>query len=136
MDLAPTIITQGLTRRFGDLIAVDGDEISEAASQALGDDGGSEIHEEFESSTGGLPSRSECIQETKTPRLAARALLGGTAANLKQIPEELVVDVVVILHLGRFHERSQQTRTPIGGSLLQIRVPALHIFAENFRRPL
>jgi hypothetical protein len=56
--------------------------------------------------------------------------------NLKQIPEELIVDVVVILHLGRLHESSQQTGTAIGGRLLQVGVTSLYIFAENFRGPL
>ena len=36
MDLAPTIITQGLTRRFGDLIAVDGVELRVSPGQFFG----------------------------------------------------------------------------------------------------
>jgi len=33
---------------------------------------------------------------------------------LKQIPQELVVDVVVILHFRGFHESPQKARTAIG----------------------
>ena len=39
-----------------------------------------------------------------------------TASNdnfLEQIPQELVIHIVVILHLGSFHERSQKPRTAI-----------------------
>ena len=35
------------------------------------------------------------------------------AVNLEQIPQELIVDIVVILHFRSFHERSQQPRTAI-----------------------
>jgi len=35
MDLAPTISTQGLTRRFGELIAVDGIDLRVAPGQFL-----------------------------------------------------------------------------------------------------
>ena len=54
----------------------------------------------------------------------------------EKIPEELIVYVVVILHLGRFHKGSQQTRAAIGRSLFQVGVTALHIFAEKFCCPL
>jgi hypothetical protein len=37
---------------------------------------------------------------------------------LKQVPEELVVDFVMVLHLRRFHKGAEQTRAAIGGSLL------------------
>jgi len=36
MDLAPTISTQGLTRRFGELIAVDGIDLRVAPGQFFG----------------------------------------------------------------------------------------------------
>jgi ABC-2 type transport system ATP-binding protein len=36
MDLAPTICTQGLTRRFGDLVAVDGIDLRVASGQFFG----------------------------------------------------------------------------------------------------
>lgn len=44
------------------------------------------------------------------------------AGGLEQVPEELVVNVVVILHFGRLHKRSQLARTTIGGRLLQVRI--------------
>lgn len=37
---------------------------------------------------------------------------------LEQIPQELVVNVVMILHLGGFYEGSQQARAAVGGGLL------------------
>src|SRR6202162_3694816 len=55
---------------------------------------------------------------------------------LEQVPKELVVDVVVILHLGRLHEGSQQTRTAVCRRLLQISVAAFHVFTEKIGRPL
>ena len=36
MDLAPTISTQGLSRRFGDLVAVDGVDLRVAPGQFFG----------------------------------------------------------------------------------------------------
>ena len=57
-------------------------------------------------------------------------------ASLELVPEVLVVNVVVVLHLRRFHERSQQARTAIGRSLLQVGVAALHILAQQLGRPV
>ena len=37
---------------------------------------------------------------------------------LEQVPEELVVNVMVILHFGSLYIRSQKTRAAIGGGLL------------------
>src|SRR3984957_4690383 len=55
---------------------------------------------------------------------------------LEQVPEELVVDVVVILHLGRLHEGSQQTRTAVRRCLLQISIAAFYVFTQQICRPL
>jgi hypothetical protein len=50
--------------------------------------------------------------------------------DLEQVPEELVVHLVVELHFLRLHERPQRPRATVGRRLLQVGVPALHIFAE------
>src|SRR5260370_2154880 len=55
---------------------------------------------------------------------------------LEQVPQELVVDVVVILHLGRFDKSSEQTRTAVRRRLLQVCVASLHVFTEKLRRPV
>ena len=59
-----------------------------------------------------------------------------TSCSLEQVPEELVVDFVVELHFRRLHERAQQPRAAVGRGLLQVRVAALHILAEQLRGPL
>jgi hypothetical protein len=55
---------------------------------------------------------------------------------LKQIPQKLVVHVVVVLDFLRLNEGAQQTRTAVGGRLLQIGIAALDVFTKNLRRPL
>ena len=42
--------------------------------------------------------------------------------RLEQVPQELVVDIVVVLDLGGLDERSQQARAAIGRGLFQIGV--------------
>jgi hypothetical protein len=41
-------------------------------------------------------------------------LFAAVLSTLEQIPQELVVDVVVILHFRGFHESPQKARTAIG----------------------
>ena len=48
---------------------------------------------------------------------------------LEKVPEELVVNLVVELHFGRFHEGAELARAAIGGSLFQIRVAGFYILA-------
>jgi len=68
--------------------------------------------------------------KTKTPWPQGQGVLvWQNCSGLEQIPEELVVDVVVILHLGRLHEGSEQTRTAVGGGLFQVGVTAFYVFA-------
>ena len=49
-----------------------------------------------------------------------RTLGSPTCKRLKQVPEILIVDFVVILHFLGLHERAEQTRTPIGTRLFEI----------------
>src|SRR5712664_1613845 len=58
-----------------------------------------------------------------------------SCAALEQIPKELVVDFVVILHLGRFDESTQLTRTAVRRSLFEISIAALHVRSEKGRGP-
>src|SRR6478752_5072515 len=58
-----------------------------------------------------------------------------TPAGLEQVPQELIVNVVVVLHLRRLHKCTQQAWTAIGCSLFQVHVPRLRILAEQLRRP-
>src|SRR5260370_33015650 len=55
---------------------------------------------------------------------------------LEQIPQELVVDLVMELHFGSFHERSEGSRAAIGGGLFQVRVAIFYVFSEKRRRPV
>src|ERR1700722_5176588 len=54
----------------------------------------------------------------------------GTAL-LELIPQILVVDLVVILHLRRFDDRAEEPRATVGRALLEIGIPTLHIGAEQ-----
>src|SRR5271166_1407054 len=54
---------------------------------------------------------------------------------LEQVPQRLVVDLVVILHLGAFDEGSQCARAAVSGGLFQFGIAALHVSAENLRDP-
>src|SRR5882757_4899987 len=58
-----------------------------------------------------------------------------SCAALEQIPKELVVDFVVILHLGRFDESTQLTRTAVRRSLFEISIASLHVRSEKGRGP-
>ena len=53
-----------------------------------------------------------------------------THSLLEHIPQELIVDFVVILHLLRLHERPQQPRAPVRRPSFQIGEAALHIRAK------
>ena len=54
----------------------------------------------------------------------------------EHVPQELVIDVVVILHLLRLDEGPQETRAAVGGGLLQVGVAALDVLTEQLRRPV
>src|SRR5271165_6380858 len=58
-----------------------------------------------------------------------------SAQFLELVPEELVIDVVVILHFWRLHESSQEARTTVRGSLLQVSIASFHICAEQLGGP-
>src|SRR5581483_7590652 len=73
------------------------------------------------------------VRNQKRPGLAARA---SPKSALKQVPQELVVYLVMELDLLGFYERSQRTRATIGRSLLQVRIPAFHILAQQSCSPL
>ena len=52
--------------------------------------------------------------KTKTPRPCDRSA-GRTACSLEQIPQELVVNLVMKLNLGSLDHRPQKTRAAVGG---------------------
>src|SRR5690242_9447298 len=66
--------------------------------------------------------------------LATRASLS-CGENLELVPEELVIDLVMELHFRNFDERAQQPRAAVRRTLLEICVPALDVFAEQFGSP-
>src|SRR4051812_39270207 len=73
------------------------------------------------------------------PRAQAKCILVSQRCDpkaLEQVPEELVVHLVVELDFLSFDERSQGPRAAIGGALLQVRIAAFHIVAEQACRPL
>jgi hypothetical protein len=49
---------------------------------------------------------------------------------LEQVPEELVVHLVVILHFLRLDESAQCARAAVGGRALQIGIAVFHIGAD------
>ena len=55
---------------------------------------------------------------------------------LKQVPEELVVDVVVVLDFGCLNKASQKARATIGSILLELAVALLHICAKQRGSPI
>jgi len=59
----------------------------------------------------------------------------GANSSLEKIPERLVVNRVMELHLGTLDERAQLLRATVGSGLLEVDVTALHIGAENLRDP-
>src|SRR5260370_26128920 len=59
-----------------------------------------------------------------------------TKRLLEQVPEELVVNLVVILHLGSLYHCAEGTRATIRGDALQLRVAALDVGAKQSRGPL
>ncbi len=61
--------------------------------------------------------RSPSMSKQNAPA-EARALAWQNRSTLEEIPQELVVDLVMILHLGRFDEGPQSPRAAVGGSLL------------------
>src|ERR1700730_5957774 len=57
-------------------------------------------------------------------------------AKLKTIPQELVVDLVVILHLRSLHERPEEPWTAVSRSLLQVGIAPLDIIPKYLPGPL
>src|SRR5882762_4347886 len=71
----------------------------------------------------------------RQPLAKSRSGPATSCAALEQIPKELVVNFVVILHFGRFDESTQLTRTTVGRSLFEISIASLHVRSEKGRGP-
>src|SRR5690242_4570321 len=56
--------------------------------------------------------------------------------RLKLVPEILIVNFMVELHLWAFYHCAQQTSAAVGRRLFQICITPFHILAEQLRRPL
>jgi len=72
------------------------------------------------------------------PKVKAPAFSPGLFHDLialEQVPEELVVDLVVILHLGGFDEGSQGAGTAVSGCLLEVGVTAFDVLTQQVGRP-
>jgi hypothetical protein len=80
--------------------------------------------------------KSRFISSEKNALAEYQGVLWWNGFVLEQIPEELVVDLMVELHLWRFDEGPQRARAAIRGGLLQIGVTPLNIFAEKRRCPI
>src|SRR5580658_5621942 len=72
---------------------------------------------------------------SKNAPARARAL-DSVAFGLEQIPQELVVDLVMELDFRRFDEGSQSARATVGGGLLQVGIAAFDVFAQKSCGPL
>src|SRR6516164_4416021 len=57
------------------------------------------------------------------------------AVALKQVPQELVVDVVVVLEFRRLDKCAQQPGAPVGRGLLQVAISRLYVLAQQFGNP-
>jgi len=66
-------------------------------------------------------------QKKDAPTGSWRFVNRGGRLSLEQVPQKLVVHLVVILHFLRFHERAQRARAAVGRGTLQISVAALHV---------
>src|SRR5438552_13818775 len=55
---------------------------------------------------------------------------------LEHVPKVLSVDLVVILHFRRLHDRAERTGTAVCRSLFQIGVAGLHILTKELCGPL
>src|SRR5215471_2731182 len=73
----------------------------------------------------------------KSPPVETGGLLQRLAKPLlKQVPEELVVHFVVILHFRRFDKGTQAARATVRRRSLQIRVPRFHVRTQQCADPL
>src|SRR3954471_5119115 len=77
-------------------------------------------------------------KEERRDRLRSRRFCWSVRSDLRleQVPEGLVVDLVVELHFGSLDEGAEVASAAVGGSLLEIGETALHIGAEDFGNPL
>src|SRR5579871_2278830 len=75
----------------------------------------------------------EVQPDAKTPGLAPRRFQWQNCSLLEQIPQELVVNIVMILDFRGLHEGPQKPRAAVGGGLLQVGIPAFHVFAKQLR---
>jgi len=55
---------------------------------------------------------------------------------LEEVPQELVVDLMVVLHFGGFDEGAERARAAIGGSAFQVGVAAFDVGAEELGGPV
>src|SRR5260370_25838190 len=85
---------------------------------------------------GGSSKRPKKGQSGNPIKSAGFPHRSGQSKGLKQVPQKLVVNVVVILHFRRFYERAQQARAAVGRGLLQVEVAVLHVFAEELGGPI
>src|SRR5581483_1989033 len=72
----------------------------------------------------------------RNPRLENRETWRTLGFFLEQIPQILVVNVVMVLNLAWLDEGAQQARTAIGGRLLQVGIARLHVLAQHRGGPL
>src|SRR5689334_651033 len=84
----------------------------------------------------GLPTRT-CprFRGVRTYNGARRRPECPFTTALEQVPEELIVYFVVILHFRSFYERAELARTALGGGLLQGRVTSLDVLPHLHRDP-
>ena len=73
--------------------------------------------------------KSVASDNRKTPRLSPERCASETGSGLEQVPQELVVDLVVELYFRGFDEGSEGARATVGGGLFQVGVAAFYVFA-------
>src|SRR5690242_776330 len=76
------------------------------------------------------PGETGVLKQNKTKRPSfRRGALRQNCSYLEQIPQELVVDLMMKLDFLCLDEGSQRTGTTVGGGLLQVGISAFYVFA-------
>src|SRR6266403_468179 len=77
------------------------------------------------------------LLKNKAPPIKSEALSTSlVAVFLEEVPQKLVVDFMVKLHLGSLHNRAQVSRAAVGGTALQVNVAGLDVGAEKLGGPI
>lgn len=72
----------------------------------------------------------------RPPEVDGPVCFPGGKSALEEVPEELVVNLVVVLDFGGFDEGAEGAGAAVGGSAFEIGVAAFDVGAEEFGGPV